>query len=269
MVSFEEFLTFETFYLIAVSIIVLLTVAIIEKILRKAIGRFCKKSGLKKHVENMLRMISRIAIYSTGITFVLGVWGLPTEWFISVSALSGAAIGFASTQTIGNFLAGLYIMVTRPFEVNEYVRIGGTEGEVRAITLNYVKIYTPTYTIIEVPNRVVLNSTIHRLMSNDLIDYSFTMSFAGKIWEASWVPSTDLFEKVLEPAIEEFWTKHKKVLPRKPEITVSNISRMDRTVTIRTFFPKGKAKILYDLQPELQKTILHRLDNFRIKKDSK
>ena len=249
-----------------ISLLVVAVIFITEEIVKRGIIRFSKRAELKKHLENILKLVSRIVIYSTGITIILEIWGLPTEWFISVSALSGAAIGFASTQTIGNFLAGLYIMVTRPFEVNDYVKIGGSEGEVREITLNYVKIYTPTYTIIEIPNRVVLNTTVHRCMSDDTIDYSFPMSFAGKVYEASWVSSTDLFKKIVDPVIEEFWAKYREVLPRKPEVSVSEVSLLNRTLTIRMFFPKGKAKLLYDLQPELQKMILKQLDDFRTEK---
>lgn len=263
---FDEFFAFEKLYSILLTFIVVLAIIIIEKLVKKTITRFRKRTKLKKHVENLLIMITRIVIYSAGITSILEIWGLPTEWFISISALSGAAIGFASTQTLGNFMAGLYIMISRPFEVNDYVKINGTEGEVREITLNYVKIYTPTYTIKEVPNRVVLDSTIHRLMSNNFIDYSFPMSFAGKLWAASWVSSTDLFEKIVEPTFEEFWTKHRKILPRKPESSLSEVGHMNRTVMIRMFLPKGKAKLLYDLQPELQRMILDRLDEFRTKR---
>ncbi len=265
---FEDFFTLENLYLITVSFVVIVVVFIAEGIVKKAIRRFTSRTGLEKHIENMLRLLSRIILYSVGIAFILGLWGLPTEWFVSVSALSGAAIGFASTQTVGNFLAGLYIMVSRPFVVNDYVRIGETEGEVREITLNYVKIYASTYTIIEVPNTVVLNSTIHRLMGDGMIDYSFPISFPEKIWASAWVSSTDLFEKILEPAVEGFWDENKESLPRKPELSVSSIGRMERVVTVRTFFPKGKAKLLYDLQPELQRMILDRLDEFRTKRDS-
>lgn len=264
-----DIFTLEKLYLIAVSLISLLAVLVAVRAVKKAIRGFCERSNLEKHVENMLTLISRVILYSVGITLILGIWGLPAEWFISVSALSGAAIGFASTQTIGNFLAGLYIMITRPFSVNDYVKIGNTEGEVREITMNYVKIYTPTYTITEVPNKTVLDSTIQVLMEEDMIDYSFPLSFAEKIWESAWVSSSNLFDKILDPAIEDFWETHKEDLPRKPETSVLSIGRMDRSVMIRTFFPRGKAKLLYDLQPELQKLILRRLDEYRVKRDSK
>lgn len=84
-----------------------------------------------------------------GAVAILQVFGWGADWLISVSALGGAAIGFASTQTLGNFLAGIYLMVSRPFMVNDYVRIGDVEGEVREITVNYTKIYTPTFNILQ------------------------------------------------------------------------------------------------------------------------
>lgn len=265
--TFENLFSYENLYLAIATIVVVVAVFIVERVVKKAIRRVIKKSEMEEHVENMLILVSRIALYSLGITFILGIWGLPAEWFISVSALSGAALGFASAQTVGNLLAGLYVMITRPFLVKDYVRIGNMEGEVTKITLNYVNIYTPTYTMVEIPNSTVLNSTVHRLINDNMIDYSFSMSFAEKIWAAAWISSTNLFEKILNPAIEDFWRSHKKDLPRKPEISISNIGHMNRTIMIRIFFPRGNAKLLYDFQPELQKMILKRLDEYRIERD--
>lgn len=259
-----KFIAYDTVYLIIISVIVVAGILITEKLVKRLITRFSQRTALKKHLVNILFFISRIVIYSAGLTLILDLWGLPTEWFMGVSALGGAAIGFASTQTIGNFLAGLYIMITRPFEVDDYVKIGGSEGEVREITLNYVKIFTPTYTITEIPNRVVLNSTILRCMSGDSIDYSFPMSFAGRVYTASWVPLSDLIDKIVEPSIEEFYTEYGRNLSRKPEYSVSDVAFLNRTLMIRMFLPKGKAKILYDTQPELQRMILKRLDVFRM-----
>ena len=265
--TFEGFFSYENLYSAVATIIVVVVVLVVERVVKKAIRRVIKKSEMEEHIENILIIVSRIVLYSLGITFILGIWGMPTEWFISVSALSGAAIGFASAQTVGNLLAGLYVMVARPFLVKDYVRIGSVEGEVTKITLNYVNIYAPTYTIVEIPNSTVLNSTISRLVNDNMIDYSFSITFADKIWAAAWVSSANLFDKILNPAIEDFWTQHKNDLPRKPEISISSIGHMSRTVMFRTFFPRGNAKLLYDLQPELQKTILKRLDEYRIERD--
>ena len=263
----EEFFTYEKLYLAIFSLVIIVAVFVAKKLVSRSINGFCEKARLEKNIRNLLRMVSDIVIYAVGITIILQAWGLPTEWFISISALSGAAVGFASTQTLGNFLAGFYIMITRPFEVDDYVKIGAFEGEVKEVNLNYVKIYTPSYTLLEIPNRIVLNSSITRCMNDEGIDYSFPMSFAGKVYSTSWVRFSDLSDKIVKPAVEEFWTKHCDVLPRKPETSVSSLEFNKRTLMIRTFFPKGNSRLLYDLQPKLQRMILERLDDYREKTD--
>ena len=130
MMSYSfEFITYENLSSLIISIIVVAAIFLTEKIVKRLITRFSEKAGLKKHLENILTLVSRIVIYSAGIAIILELWGLPIEWFIGVSALSGAALGFASVQTIGNLLAGFYIMVTKPFEVDDYVKIGGSARE--------------------------------------------------------------------------------------------------------------------------------------------
>jgi len=155
-----EFLTTEILLLIATGLVILIVVLVADRLIRRAIARYLRRLKLEPHVENIFKLVARIGIVAVGLVAILSVFGMPTEWFVGVSALTGAAIGFASTQTVGNFLAGFYIMLSRPFMVRDYVKIGDVEGEVREITINYTKVYTPTYNITEIPNRKVLDSTI-------------------------------------------------------------------------------------------------------------
>lgn len=76
------------------------------------------------------------------VVSIIRVGGLDTQWFVAFSAPGGAAVGLASTQTIGNFIAGLYLLAARPFKVGDYVRLGTIEGVVQEITINYTKILT-------------------------------------------------------------------------------------------------------------------------------
>ena len=85
------------------------------------------------------------------------------------------------------------------FMVNDYVKIGDVEGEVREITINYTKIYSPTYNITKIPNRKVLDNTILNYSDKrNIIDYSFPMGFP----HPEKMPNTDLIEHCIMPAIE-------------------------------------------------------------------
>ena len=261
LAMFRDFFTTQNVLFIVSGTIILVATFVVDRIVRWMISRYSQRLGFEKHAENILRLVARIVVVAVGLVSLLSIFGLPSEWFVSVSALTGAAIGVASTQTVGNFLAGLYIMVSRPFMVNDYVRIGDIEGEVREITINYTKIYTPTYNITEIPNRKVLDSTILNYSGRrNIIDYSFEISFPHE------GTNQELIEKCIIPAIEEFYEKYKPVLPRKPEVSMLKMERLSRGFLIRMFFPEGSIDTFYDIQPQLMQAIVNNWDVYRAKK---
>ncbi|NIQ07206.1 MAG: mechanosensitive ion channel family protein, partial [Candidatus Korarchaeota archaeon] len=74
--------------------------------------------------------------------------------------------------------------------------------EVKEITINYTKIYTPTYNVTEIPNRKVLDSIIHNYSGKEnVVDYSFQMGFPHH----EKITNDELVEKCITPAIENFY----------------------------------------------------------------
>ncbi len=84
----EDFFTYEKIYLAVISFIVVVVILVIRRLVNKSITSFCARLRLEKHIANMLSMLSNILIYAAGITIILQTWGLPTEWFVGVSALT-------------------------------------------------------------------------------------------------------------------------------------------------------------------------------------
>ncbi len=154
-------------------------------------------------------------------------------------------------------------MMSRPFMVRDYVKIGDVEGEVREITINYTKIYTPTYNIMEIPNRKVLDSTILNYSGKrNIIDYSFQMGFP----HLDNITNKELIKECITPVIEKFYNKYKDFLPKKPELSMYTMDRLGRSFLIRIFFPEGKINIFYDIQPELMQNIVNSWDACKAKK---
>ena len=44
-----------------------------------------------------------------------------------VAVIGAGVIGFGSSQTINNVAAGLYVIISKPFRVKDYVKIGDAE----------------------------------------------------------------------------------------------------------------------------------------------
>jgi len=116
------------------------------------------KSKISPELHNALRTLGRATILLLGLFWIAG-----EEIFIGAAALLGTAVGFASSTTLGNFLSGLYLLVTNPFNVGDYIMLPDLkiEGIVEEISINYTKILTPQGIHVSINNQKMLSTTIH------------------------------------------------------------------------------------------------------------
>jgi len=226
------------------------------KFLSRFLSRTSRRLELDPHMENSFRLLLRVVMLFVGLAAAFSVYALPAEWFIGGSALLGAAIGFGSSQTINNVVAGFYVVVSRPFKVKDYVRIGDVEGQVEEISINYTKLYTPSFNILLLPNTQVMNSRIINCTHEGFIKYTFSLGLPHH----APVSNEEIAERCIQPAIEEFYEKYQDRQIRKPEFYFEASTHVGRSFKIRIFIPKGEAKVLYILQPELADIILNRWD---------
>jgi small-conductance mechanosensitive channel len=240
------------FYKFSISIISIVAIFIAYKFLSRFISRTGKEVELEPHAMNAVRLVFRVVAIMVASTILLSVWDLPSDWFVGSSALIGAFLGFGSSQTINNIVAGFYVLVTQPFKVKDYVKIGDLEGQVEEITINYTNLYTPTFNLLKVPNTQVMNSRILNLTHEGFIKYTFNVGFNHE------VSSDTIMERCIEPAIDEFHEKYKVEQLRKPEAYLDSSDRFGIFFLIRIFIQKGEAKNLYVLQPELLDLIMER-----------
>jgi small-conductance mechanosensitive channel len=222
------------------------------KLLVRFVARTGEEVELEAHAMNAIRLILRVVTIMVTSTFLFSVWDLPTEWFVGSSALIGAFLGFGSSQTINNVVAGFYVLVTQPFKVKDYVRIADLEGQVEEITINYTNLYTPTFNLLKVPNTQVMNSRVLNLTHEGFIKYTFTIGFGHEH------DNQTVMERCIMPALDEFHARHEGRQLRRPEAYLEASDRLGKVFLIRIFIPKGEAKDLYVLQPELLDMIMGR-----------
>jgi len=236
------------------------TVLLVYAVYRLLVG-FIKKKGqqleLEPHIQNIIRLLLRVFAIVITTTTVFNIFELPTDIFLGSSALVGAALGFGSSQTINNIVAGFYVLLTQPFKVKDYVKIGDLEGQVEEISINYTNLYTPTFNMLKVPNTQVMNSKILNLTHEGYIKYTFKVGFGHDVTEKQ------VMDKVLKPAIEEFHDNCGNGEFRCPEVYMDAADRLGKTYMIRLFIPKGEARTLYTMQPDLTRLIMRKYDDVR------
>jgi small conductance mechanosensitive channel len=88
----------------------------------------------------------------------LGVELLPLLAGLSVV---GAGVALATQGVLSNIVAGLSIILTKPYRVGEYIAIAGVEGVVESITLFNTTLGHVDLSHVIVPNRKVVGEILH------------------------------------------------------------------------------------------------------------
>lgn len=104
------------------------------------------------------------AITTFGALFLLfsvgQALGVDLTALLATAGVLTVAIGLAAQTSLSNLIAGVFLLVDRPFEIGDTVEIEGRVGVVQAITLLSTHVRTFNNIRVRWPNDVVLKATI-------------------------------------------------------------------------------------------------------------
>jgi small-conductance mechanosensitive channel len=112
------------------------------------------------HQRRVSFYVGQVAASVFAVFGLLFLWGVRLGDLLLGAGVLGIVLGFAAQETLGSILAGFILMLSRPFEVGDWVRIGEHEGFVTDITINNVRLRNLDGEHIVLPNEVVNNQTI-------------------------------------------------------------------------------------------------------------
>lgn len=125
-----------------------------------------ERQKVEPTVIRYIGSIITVALNVILVVAILGYFGVETTSFAALVAGLGIAVGAAWGGLLSNFAAGAFILVLRPFKVDDYVLAGEVEGTVRMIGLFNTAIDTPDNVQTLVGNAKVMSGTIKNFTHN-------------------------------------------------------------------------------------------------------
>lgn len=125
-------------------------------------------------VFDLLLKLIDVVIFIIAALLALDFLGLNIMPFLAGAGVAGIAIGFAAKDTLSNLIAGVLLIIDRPFEIGDRVELwqappnSSSWGDVIEIGLRATKIKTTDNIIIIIPN--------NQIMTRDIINYTASES---------------------------------------------------------------------------------------------
>lgn len=143
---------------------------LVKLMLRGAQERLKEQNEGNRTALELLHRFAGILVFGTAVVIALDLVGINVMPFIAGASVLGAAIGFAAKDTLSNVIAGVVLLMDRPFETGDRIEIWNAPknysswGDVVRIGLRATKIRTTDHLIVVIPN--------NEIMSRDIVNYT-------------------------------------------------------------------------------------------------
>lgn len=104
--------------------------------------------------------ILRYALIAIGLISGLGTMGIDVSALIAGLGLTGFALGFALRDAVSNLIAGVLILLYRPFAYGDKITVGGNSGKVIAINFRYTVLDPDGPAVVLVPNSAMFSNSV-------------------------------------------------------------------------------------------------------------
>jgi small-conductance mechanosensitive channel len=134
---------------------------VVIKLVAREIRSLRSQNRLELHAAYTLNRILKWLIFVAVFSIILAQFGVTLGAVTGLlTVLGGTIIGFAAINTLGNMIAGLIVMTSRPFKVGDRIFFNGQFADIEAIELIYTKMRTLDNVLVSIPNQELLKTEI-------------------------------------------------------------------------------------------------------------
>jgi len=146
--------------------------------------RVLTRLQLEITARQLLVRITRAGILVLFLIMALQNLGVDLLPLIAGLGVAGAGVALAMQGVLSNLAAGLTIIFTKPYRVNEYISIAGEEGRVEDITLFTTTLSHYDHSLVVIPNRKIAGEIMHNYGDIRQVDITVGVAYDTDLGKA-------------------------------------------------------------------------------------
>jgi small conductance mechanosensitive channel len=142
------------------------------------VKRWLRKKAFDEPVSNLITRVVKLLIIAFVGIMALGQMGIQITPLIAGIGVAGVGASLAMQGLLGNLVAGLTIIFTKPFTVGEYIELLGVYGQVTDISLFSTTLLHADNSHVFVPNRKIVGEILHNYGKIRQLDLSVGVAYS-------------------------------------------------------------------------------------------
>jgi len=126
----------------------------------RTVERMLAKRSFGRNGALLLGRLTSVIAAIVGITWILSSLGANTTGLVAFFSASTVAISLSMQDVMRNFVAGIFLLVERPFRVGDRVRVRDVVGEIQGIDIRTTLIRNTEGALVMVPNATIFTEIL-------------------------------------------------------------------------------------------------------------
>lgn len=134
--------------------------SLLSHVLRSRIERSLASRAFGRNGALLIGRLISLVILGVSALAVLGSFGASWTGLLTVLSAGTVAVGLAIQDILKNFVAGIFLLLERPFRVGDSIRVRDIEGEVQGIDIRTTIVRSGEGSLIMIPNAIVFTEVL-------------------------------------------------------------------------------------------------------------
>ncbi len=162
---------------ILIAIVLMGVGVVIARWVGNLVHRWLKAKAFDEPVSNLIVKVVKLLIVGFIGIVALGQMGVQITPLIAGIGVAGVGASLAMQGLLGNLVAGLTIIFSKPFTIGEYIEIVGANGQVTDIALFSTTLLHADNSRVIVPNRKFVGEILHNYGHVRQLDLSVGVAY--------------------------------------------------------------------------------------------
>jgi small-conductance mechanosensitive channel len=145
---------------LGVALLILLIGLLLARLARGATLHALTRTKADQATALLIGRVVFVAVLTIGLLTSLGALGIPWTTVIALASVLGLAASLALQDVLKNFVAGIYLLVERPFRIGEEIKVKDFVGRVETVDVRTTVLRTAEGEAVMVPNAILFAEII-------------------------------------------------------------------------------------------------------------
>jgi small conductance mechanosensitive channel len=136
---------------------------------------------LEPPMKQLIVRATRVVVLLFAVVVAVDKLGFQIAPLVAGIGVAGLGLGIALQGVLSNIVAGLNIILTKPFRVGEHIAVAGVHGDVAEITLSSTVLIHADRSRVIIPNRKIVGEILHNFSTSRQLSLSLGVAHPGDV----------------------------------------------------------------------------------------